>query len=198
MKKRPAPTLRKPDRFEQTLIGLDARQLLELGPEFEQVRFLGCLLGEADLGNLRFEDCLFERCDLGNARLGGAALQNVGFADCRLLGVGFGACQDMLFGVHFDDCVLRYATFGGKRLAGTRFHRCQLQEADFTNADLSEAQFPGCDLTGTVFHATRLVKADFTTATGYGLDPEANDLRGARFALDGLPGLLDKYGIVVV
>jgi uncharacterized protein YjbI with pentapeptide repeats len=198
MKKRPAPTLRKPDRFEQTLIGLDARQLLELGRDFEQVRFLSCPLGEANLGGLRFEDCLFERCDLGNARLGGAALQNVAFADCRLLGVGFGACQDMLFGVHFDDCLLRYATFGGKKLVGTRFERCQLQEADFTNADLSQAVLAGCDLTGTVFHHTRLVGTDFTTATAFSLDPEANVLTGARFALDGLPGLLDKYGLVVV
>ncbi|MGI4832808.1 MAG: pentapeptide repeat-containing protein [Janthinobacterium lividum] len=198
MKRRPAPTLRKPERFEQTLIGLDARQLLELGQEFEQVRFLSCPLGEADLRGLRFEDCLFERCDLGNARLGGTALQNVAFADCRLLGVGFGACQDMLFGVHFDHCQLRYATFGGKRLVGTRFAHCQLPDADFTNADLSQVQFAHCDLAGAVFHNTRLAGTDFTTATGFSLDPEANVLTGARFALDGLPGLLTKYGLVVV
>ena len=197
MKKRPATALRKPDHFEQTLTGLDTRQLLALGHDFEQYHFIGCSLGEANLGGLRFEDCLFERCDLGNARLGGAALQNVAFADCRLLGVGFGACQDMLFGVHFDHCQLRYATFGGKKLVGTRFVHCQLPGADFTNADLSQVQFQHCDLAGAIFHDTRLVEADFTTATGYSLDPEANVLTGARFALDGLPGLLDKYGIVV-
>jgi len=158
---------------------------------------VGCDLSEANLAGLRFEDCRFERCNLATAKLGGAALQNVAFIDCKLLGVAFGACQDMLFGVHFDHCQLRYASFGGKKLVGTRFAHCSLAETDFTNADLSGAAFANCDLTGIVFHDTRLVGTDFTTATGFSLDPEANVLTGARFALAGLPGLLDKYGLVV-
>lgn len=190
---------RKPDSFptEQVLTGLDAPRLLALGPDYEQFRFVNCELSGASLAGLRFEDCLFERCNLTTARLGGTALQNVAFADCKLLGVAFSACQDMLFSVHFDDCQLRYASFGGKKLAGTRFERCTLDETDFTNADLTGAVFAGCDLTRTVFHATRLAGADLTTATGYALDPEANDLTGARFALAGLPGLLAKYALVV-
>lgn len=200
MKARRKPAvLRKPDYFpaDQVLTGLPAHRLLALGREFEQFRFVNCDLGEADLAGLRFEDCLFERCNLTNARLGGTALQNVAFHDCKLLGVQFGACQDMLFGVHFELCQLRYASFGGKKMAGTRFENCTLDEADFTNADLSGAAFVGCDLTRTGFHNTQLAGADFTTATGYSLDPETNSLTGARFALSGLPGLLAKYGIVV-
>lgn len=200
MKSRRPPTpLRKPNYFpaDQVLSGLDAARLLALGREFEQFHFINCELSEANLAGLRFEDCLFERSNLTTARLGGAALQNVAFADCKLLGVAFGACQDMLFGVHFDDCQLRYASFGGKKLAGTRFSHCSLAETDFTNADLTGAVFAGCDLSGTVFHDTQLTGADFTTATGFSLDPEANNLRGARFALAGLSGLLDKYGLLI-
>ena len=200
MKRRRKPAaLRKPDSFpaEQVLTGLNATHLLALGRDFEQFHFISCELAEADLGGLRFEDCLFERCNLTTAKLSGTALQNVAFADCKLLGVAFAACQDMLFGVHFDDCQLRYASFAGKKLAGTRFERCTLDETDFTNADLTGAGFAGCDLTRTIFHDTRLAGADFTTATGYGLDPEANDLTGARFALAGLPGLLGKYGLAI-
>lgn len=200
MKPRRKPTaLRKPAYFPaaNVLTGLDAPRLLALGPDFEQFRFVGCELSGASLAGLRFEDCLFERCNLTTARLGGTALQNVAFADCKLLGVAFAACQDLLFGVHFADCQLRYASFGGKQLAGTRFERCTLDETDFTNADLSHAVFAGCDLTRTVFHNTRLAGADFTTATGFVLDPAANDLTGARFALAGLPGLLASYGLVV-
>ena len=197
--RRKAAALRKPAYFPtgQVLTGLGAPQLLALGREFEQFRLVGCDLSATNLAGLRFEDCLFERCNLTTAKLTGAALQNVAFADCKLLGLAFGACQDMLFGVHFELCQLRYASFGGKQLAGTRFAQCSLAEADFTNADLSHAVFAGCDLTRTTFHNTRLVGADFTTATGFSLDPEANDLTGARFALAGLPGLLDKYGLVV-
>ena len=200
MKPRRKPSaLRKPDSFpaEQVLTGLDGSRLLALGPDFEQFRFVNCELSGASLAGLRFEDCLFERCNLTTAKLSGTALQNVAFADCKLLGVAFSACQDMLFGVHFDDCQLRYASFAGKKLAGTRFERCTLDETDFTNADLTGAGFAGCDLTRTIFHDTRLAGADFTTATGYGLDPEANDLTGARFALTGLPGLLGKYGLLI-
>jgi uncharacterized protein YjbI with pentapeptide repeats len=200
MKTRRKPNaLSKPDSFPaaNVLTGLSAARLLVLGPDFEQFRFINCELAEANLAGLRFEECLFERCNLSTAKLSGTALQNVAFADCKLLGVAFSACQDMLFGVHFADCQLRYASFAGKKLAGTRFERCQLPETDFTNADLTGAAFAGCDLTDTIFHDTRLAGADFTTATGYRLDPEANYLAGARFALAGLPGLLDKYGLVV-
>lgn len=200
MKPRRKPTaLRKPDYFpaENVLTGLDATRLLALSPDFEQFRFVNCELSGASLAGLRFEDCLFERCNLATTKLSGTALQNVAFTDCKLLGVAFGACQDMLFGVHFDDCQLRYASFGGKKLAGTRFGHCSLAETDFTNADLSNAVFADCDLTGTIFHGTQLAGADFTTATGFSLDPEANTLTGTRFALAGLPGLLDKYGLVV-
>ncbi|QKG55332.1 pentapeptide repeat-containing protein [Hymenobacter sp. BRD128] len=200
MKPRRKPAaLRKPDSFsaENVLTGLNAPRLLALGREFEQFHFVHCELAEASLAGLRFEDCLFERCNLTTAKLSNTALQNVAFADCKLLGVAFATCQDMFFGVHFDDCQLRYASFAGKKLAGTRFERCTLPETDFTNADLTNAVFAGCDLTGTIFHDTRLAGTDFTTATGYGLDPEANYLAGARFALACLPGLLAKYGLVV-
>jgi uncharacterized protein YjbI with pentapeptide repeats len=200
MKPRRKPAaLRKPDYFptENVLTGYNAPRLLALGREFEQYRFVNCDFSEANLGGLRLEDCLFERCNLTTTKLGGSALQNVAFADCKLLGVAFGACQDMLFGVHFDQCQLRYASFGGKRMAGTRFVQCSLAETDFTNADLTNAVFQDCDLARTNFHNTVLAEADFTTATGFSLDPEANTLTGARFALAGLPGLLDKYGIVV-
>jgi len=175
----------------------DARRLLAEGPEFEQYHFIGGDFGGANLSRLRFLDCRFERCNLASVQLTQTALQNVAFDGCKLLGVPFGACRDMLFGVHFDRCQLRYATFGGRKMPATRFADCTLDEADFTNADLTGAAFAGCTLAGTVFHGTQLAGADFTTATGFALDPEANGLAGARFALTGLPGLLGKYGVVV-
>ncbi|WP_151087489.1 pentapeptide repeat-containing protein [Hymenobacter baengnokdamensis] len=197
--RRKVATLRKPANFpaENVLTGLTIPGLLALGRDVEQCHFVNCDFGEADLSGLRLEDCLFERCNLTTVKLSGTALQNVAFADCKLLGVAFGACQDMLFGVHFDVCQLRYASFGGKRLAGTRFVKCKLDEVDFTNADLSAAVFQDCDLAGTIFHDTQLGGADFTTATGFSIDPEANYLAGARFTLAGLPGLLTKYGLAI-
>ena len=129
--------------------------------------------------------------------LSGTGLQNVAFEGCKLLGVSFTECQDLLFGVHFDRCLLRYALFGGRKLGATRFEQCELPEADFTNADLTAATFAECDLTRAIFHNTRLEATDFRTATGVSLDPAANQLTGARFTLAGVVGLLDKYGVVI-
>ena len=199
MKPRRKPAAaRKPDRFPEDNVveGWDARHLVGHA-EFDAYHFVSCDFGGTDLSGLRFADCLFERCNLATARLAGTALQNVAFADCKLLGLQFTACRDMLFGVHFDQCQLRYASFAGRVLPGTRFVGCNLEEADFADADLTEAVFASCALAGAVFQNTRLLGADFTTATGFVIDPETNPLAGARFTLEGLLGVVAKFGLVV-
>ena len=195
--RKPAPA--KPSHFPpaNVAVGWTAAQLLAHGDDFEHYHFLNGEFGEARLAGLRFADCLFEHCNLTAASLAGTGLHNVAFAGCKLLGVPFAACRDMLFAVHFDHCQLGYASFAGKNLAGTRFAHCTLPETDFTNADLRAAVFEHCTLPNAIFHHTALAGADFTSATAYALDPEANDLTGTRFALVGLPGLLGKYGLVV-
>ena len=196
-RRKPAP-LRKPDYFpaENLAENWDAHHLAG-HTEFDEFRFVNCDFSSADLGGLRFSNCLFERCNLASARLAGTALQNVAFAECKLLGLQFTACRDMLFGVHFDQCQLRYASFAGRAMPGTRFAQCGLEEADFADADLTGAAFADCALAGAVFQNTRLAGADFTTATGFVIDPETNPLLGARFTLAGLPGVVAKFGLVV-
>ncbi|MCC3154198.1 pentapeptide repeat-containing protein [Hymenobacter sp. BT770] len=199
MKPRRKPTAaHKPHYFpdENVAERWDARHLAGQ-TEFDEYRFVGCDFSGADLSNKRFSDCLFERCNLSSAGLAGTALQNVAFDDCKLLGLQFTACRDMLFGVHFDQCQLRYASFAARKMPATRFVRCALDEADFADADLSAAVFQDCSLAGAVFQKTQLVGADFTSATGFIIDPESNQLRGARFTLHGLLGVVAKYELVI-
>lgn len=146
---------------------------------------------------MRFTNCLFKHRSLATAKLTGTALQNVAFDDCKLLGLQFTACRDLLFGVHFDRCQLRYASFAGRAMPGTRLVGCSLEDADFADADLSEAVFQDCTLAGAVFQNTRLVGTDFTTATGFLIDPVRNALVGARFTLPGLLGVVAGFGLVV-
>jgi uncharacterized protein YjbI with pentapeptide repeats len=174
--------------------GWDAAQLLAHGDEFEHYRFVNCDFSGA---RLLFADCLFERCNLSSALLTNTALQNVAFAECKLLGVPFSAYRDMLFAVCFDYCHLGYASFAGRKRPGTRFAQWTFLEADFTNADLSQAVFQACCLPSATFHGTLLTGADFTSATEFTIDPEANELRPARFALEGLPDLLSTYDLLV-
>ncbi|GAB3859351.1 hypothetical protein GCM10028822_35760 [Hymenobacter terrigena] len=199
IKPRRKPTvLRKPTHFpaENVAERWDARHLLG-HTEFDEFRFVNCDFSEADFSRIRFTDCLFEHCNLSSAKLAGTALQNVAFADCKLLGLQFTACRDMLFRVHFDQCQLRYASFAGRVMPGTRFVGCSLEEADFADADLSAAVFEGCALAGAVFQNTRLAEADFRSATGFVIDPESNVITGAHFTLHGLLGVVARYNLMV-
>jgi fluoroquinolone resistance protein len=49
-----------------------------------------------------------------------------------------------------------------------------------------------------VFDRTNLEKADFRSAGNYSIDPTTNKIKKARFSLDGVAGLLDKYDIEIV
>lgn len=73
----------------------------------------------------------------------------------------------------------------------------QLQEADFTDSDLSQAVFSNCDFSGATFDNTNMEKADFRTSFNYSLDPEKNKIKKARFSIPGVIGLLDKYKIEI-
>jgi hypothetical protein len=42
-----------------------------------------------------------------------------------------------------------------------------------------------------------LSSANFVSSYNFTIDPEKNLLRKAKFSLDGLPGLLENYGIIV-
>ncbi|MBK9760821.1 MAG: pentapeptide repeat-containing protein [Flavobacteriales bacterium] len=55
--------------------------------------------------------------------------------------------------------------------------------------------FERCDLSDAVFEHCDLQRADFSTAHGFTIDPELNRMKGARFMVDGLPGLLARHGI---
>jgi uncharacterized protein YjbI with pentapeptide repeats len=196
--RRTTPAARKPTIYlPENVFERWTTAEIALQPEFEQCRFVGGDFSGADLTNKRFSDCLFERCNLSLATLAGAALQQVTFRECKLSGVQFSACRDMLFEVEFAHCQLPYASFHGKRMRGTRFTHCVLTEVDFSYTDLTEAVFQECSLTGAIFEQTQLTAADFTTATSFLIDPDINVVKKARFSLEGLPGLLSKYDIIV-
>ena len=197
--RKPAKALAKPSYFPPENVLERAMPPALVGqPEFENYHFRNFDLTQASLAGRRFSECLFENCNLAGISLADTALQNVAFEGCKLLGLPFHACRDMLFDVHFDRCQLDYALFSGKSMPNTRFVDCSLRGADFTRTNLSGALFQECRLAEAVFSQTNLTGADLTTAQELVLDPEQNELKNTRFALHTLPGLLTKYGIVVV
>lgn len=73
-----------------------------------------------------------------------------------------------------------------------------MQEADFSEADLTSVFFENCDLLQSTFFHTNLEKANFTSAFNYSVNPENNRLRKAKFSIPGVIGLMDTYGIEIV
>lgn len=169
---------------------------LEAG-EYDNCTFTGCQLANADLTGCIFSDCTFTDCDLTNAILHETALKTVSFEGCKLLGLHFEDCRDFLFNVTFKGCNLELATFRDWKLKERIFTNCRLWETDFTGADLQNASFDDCDLTRAIFERTDLRGTDFRTAMNYRFSPEENRLKGAKFSVEGLPGLLVEYGIIV-
>jgi hypothetical protein len=52
-------------------------------------------------------------------------------------------------------------------------------------------------LTDALFDRSVLEKADFTSAVHYRIDPNINQIKKAKFSLEGLPGLLSAYQIEI-
>lgn len=167
----------------------------QLAKEYDNCTFTDCDLADADLSGITFMDCEFTNSNLSNTRLAETGLKGVRFRNCKLMGMLFIDCSAFLFSVDFADCVLNFSSFYNLKLKKTRFANCNLQEVDFTAADLTEAVMDNCNLAGAKFEQTILEKADLRTAHNYIIDPEQNRIKRAKFSIDGVSGLLEKYQI---
>lgn len=163
--------------------------------EFEQCTFKSCDFSESSFSQCRFTDCQFIGCNLAMLKLNRSTLSNVGFKECKLIGVNFSECEDFLFTVRFENCILDYASFMKKKMPKTQFLNSSLKNVTFAHANLTKAMFDNTDLEGTVFERTELKEANFATAYNYTLDPEQNNIKKARFSQYGIAGLLTKYDI---
>lgn len=174
-------------------------KLLKKG-EYENCIFSNCLFAKANLSEIKFTECIFENCDLSTmtaAKIGNVAFRDAQFKGSKLIGFPFEHSNPFLFAVSFQDCLLNLATFNELKMPNTVFKNCDLQEVDFTNTDLSKSTFTNCNFKRAIFENTVLEKANFQTSYNYSIDPEKNNIKKAKFSLDGIVGLLDKYDIEV-
>ena len=171
-------------------------QELEKG-DYENCTFVNCIFAGANISGINFASCTFKNCDMTMVKLGKTAMRNVSFKSCKLMGLPFDNCNEFLFSVDFEDCILNLSSFYKVNLKKTKFRNCKLHEADFSRADLNGAVFDNCDLMGTMFDNTVLESADLRSAYNYSIDPEKNRIKKAKFSLRGIAGLLDKYAIEI-
>jgi fluoroquinolone resistance protein len=168
------------------------------GKEFQSCMFKNCDFSNSRFLNNKFLDCTFEGCNLSLMKLESSTLSSARFNNCKILGVIFSECQNFLFSVEFESCILDYSSFFGKKMIKTGFSQSSLKEVNFTQTNLSGSVFDQCDLLGTIFSGTDLTAANFTTAFNYIIDPELNNIKKASFSTNGIAGLLMKYQIKIV
>jgi fluoroquinolone resistance protein len=167
---------------------------LEKG-EYEGCVFNNCNFSEADLSGYVFADCLFSDSNLSLAKVSRTAFRNISFRNCKMLGIRIDTCLEFGISFSFENCRLSHSSFCRKKIRNTIFKNVQLQETDFSECDLTGSLFENCDLTRAVFDHTNIEKADFRTSYNYSIDPEINRVKRAKFSIQGLPGLLEKYAL---
>jgi len=161
--------------------------------EYEQCMFKDCDFSNINLSGSVFSDCTFQDSNLSLAKLVKTGFKQVQFIGSKLLGLRFDLSDDFLFSVHFNHCILNHSSFFRKKLKGTDFLHCKLEEVEFIESDLSHCRFDYSDLRGAKFENTNLEKSDFREAIHYSFDPEKNRVKKARFSMQGVLSLLDKY-----
>jgi fluoroquinolone resistance protein len=165
--------------------------------QYEACSFVNCDFSNADLSDISFTECSFKSCNLSMVKLQQSTLNDAKFSDCKMLGINYEHCNEFLFTVDFENCLLNFSIFYKRVLKKTSFRNCTLQEVDFTESDLSGSVFDKCDLAGARFENTILDKVDFRTAFNYTINLQLNKAKKAQFSLTGLPGLLSGYDIVI-
>jgi fluoroquinolone resistance protein len=174
----------------------DQNHLLLKG-EYERCTFKNINLVNSDLTNYRFIDCIFIECDLSLAKIYKTTFRDIVFKNCKMLGLRFDTCNALGLSFSFEGCQLNHSSFYKTKIKRMAFADSQLIETDFSEADLTSVRFENSNLEGAMFDRTILETADLRSSYNYSIDPEFNRIKGAKFSITGVAGLLDKYNIVI-
>jgi uncharacterized protein YjbI with pentapeptide repeats len=176
---------------------IDYSEKILTDTEFYKCNFHKCNFTKSDFSDIDFIDCNFTDCNFTLTILKNSGLKDLQFNKCKIMGIDFSICNNFLFSPHFNECHLDNSTFHSKKMKKTNFFNCSLKEVDFSEVDLTLSIFQNCDLSNSTFNQTILEKVDFRSAVNYVIDPDSNKIKKAKFSLQGLPGLLAKYDIIV-
>jgi fluoroquinolone resistance protein len=170
--------------------------------DLDKGEYYDCSFHQIDLSSFNFSgfkfiECEFTNCNLNLCNPNNAFFQQVHFLNCKMLGIHFDYLNPFGLEMTFEKCQLNHAIFYQLKLKGINFISCKLIETDFTECDLSGANFQDCDLLGAVFDQTNLENVDFCSPNNFIIEPDKNKLKNAKFSVEGLPGLLTKFGIQV-
>jgi hypothetical protein len=106
------------------------------------------------------------QCDLSGQRF--AALRNVRFVDCKLVGADFSGSD--LLDVSFERCVLSLTNFRMVKLRRVQFTGCTLHDVDAYDLDAEDVGFAGSDLERVNMDRLRARRVDLRGTRRLGLE----------------------------
>lgn len=165
--------------------------------EYEGCTFKSCNFANVNLSDFRFIDSEFIECNFSNVQINNTSFQDVIFKTCKMLGLRFETCNTLGFAANFNHCNLDHSTFYQMKLSRTVFLNSQLHGVDFSQAILKNTSITTCDLLNAQFENTNLEKTDFRQSKNYAIHPELNNIKGAKFTLPDVVGLLEAYKIKI-
>jgi len=173
-----------------------SKDFLKIG-EYYNCTFLNCNFQNSNLAEVNFTECKFRDCNISMAKIQNAVFAEAIFENCKLTGLSFNDCNQFIISFSFKDCSLDLCSFYKLKIPKTKFKNCNLQETDFVSSDLKGSLFDNCNLRGAVFENSIVEKVDFVSSYNYSINPEVNKVKGAKFSLQGVVALLDKYKIII-
>ena len=171
-------------------------QLFIIG-EYIDCVFEQCNLQEQILENCIFENCTFKSCNLTSVNVKNTKLDQISFIDCKMIGILFYDCNDFIFSIFINQCILDYSSFYKMNLRNCKFQKSSLQSVDFELSDLQKLILDNCNLEQANFNQSNLIQTDFRTSINYQIRPESNSIKGAKFSQNGISGLLYHHQIII-
>lgn len=180
----------------ETFTSLDLQNADLADKEFYRCTFENCQLQESRWKDTTLEACIVRGCNVTRAQLGRAALRDVRFESCKLMGIDWsniGSNPEF----SFADSGLSYCSFVGLSLRKMEFVRCVAREVNFFDLDLTDSDFTGTDLAGSTFRGCTLTRTDFSGTQGAFLDPAHNRMKDTRVPLESVVHLAKTLGMLV-
>lgn len=167
------------------IIGCTLRAADWAGSVMAGVRFEGCTFEQLDLSRVRLPESVLDGCTFVGCK---ALATSWSMLHQPMLSPD--PCT-------WVDCQLSMGSFRGLDLTGARFERSVLSEVDFDEATLRGAVIDDCSLAGARFVRGDLREADLRGARDYVIDVRETRVEGAQVDAVGALGLLAPFGVSV-
>lgn len=188
--------------IEQSFRSVAMPQTEFSGIEFEDCSFVDCDFSESTFRSCKFLGCTFVSCNLALLKVPYTRFFEVGFTECKLIGVDWTKANWPSFhldaDIQFSQCLLNDSSFFELTLHELKVEQCKLKDVDFRGGDFTDSAITYCDLSGSLFMRTNLQGVDFTESTGFSIDLLENKLNRAKFTRLEALALLDSLDIELV